>query len=136
MLWTTPSFAFGCRRSCADAGKNSLRAKFGLDSPPPPIIQNSMVNTVLRGDSGVLIRGKISKAAIAAVAAVSTFGVCSPLSGQERREPSTVVVYGDASRDWMAEVQRFSGFIAVKGSFTQDPSFPSGVTEPYCLTCR
>ncbi len=56
----------------------------------------------------VRIRGKISKAAIAAVAAVSTLGLCSPLFAQERRESSTVVVYGDDSRDWMAEVQRFA----------------------------
>jgi hypothetical protein len=36
-----------------------------LTAPPPHIIQNSMVNTSLRGDSGVRLRGKIGKAAIA-----------------------------------------------------------------------
>ena len=80
----------------------------GLTAPPPPVIQNSMVNTGLKGDSGVRIRGKIGRAAIPAVVAVSTFGLCSPVIAQERRDPSTIVVYGDASRDWMAEVQRFA----------------------------
>ena len=54
------------------------------------------------------IRGKISKVSIAAGVAASTFRLCAPASAQERSEPSTVVVYGDASRDWVSDVQRFA----------------------------
>jgi len=67
-----------------------------------------MVNTVLRGDSGVRNGGEIGRASIAAGAAASIFGLCSAVFARERREPSTIAVYGDASRDWMAEAQRFA----------------------------
>ena len=65
------------------------------------------------------IRGKIDKVAIAAVVAVSTFGMCSPLFAQERRAPPTIVVYEVASRDWMAEGQRFADILGMHGSFSQ-----------------
>jgi hypothetical protein len=55
--------------------------------------------------------GKISKASIAAGVAASTFGLCAPVLAQERSEPSTVVVYGDASRYWVYAVDGLSGSI-------------------------
>ena len=111
MLWTTPALHLNAAEAAPMRGKTASARIMGLTAPPPPIIQNSMVNTGLKGDSGVRIRGKIGKAAIAAVVAASTFGLCSPLFAQERRESSTVVVYGDASRDWVAEVQRFADIL-------------------------
>jgi hypothetical protein len=49
--------------------------------------------------------GKIMAACIVASMGI---GPWSPVFAQERRESSTVVVYGDESRDWVAEVQRFA----------------------------
>lgn len=70
-----------------------------------------MANKGLRGDSAVLNGGKIGKAVLAAVVAALAFGLCSPLFAQERRESPTVVVYGDGSRDFVAEVQRFAALL-------------------------
>ena len=82
-------FAFECRRSCADAGKSSRRAKYGIDSPPQKI-QNSMLNAGLKGDLGVRNRGKIGKAAIAVA---STFGLYArQITASQRPLSSTVAL--------------------------------------------
>lgn len=38
-------------------------------------------------------------------------GLCSPAFAQEHRELPAIVVFGDGSRDWMAEIQRFADFL-------------------------
>jgi hypothetical protein len=53
----------------------------------------------------------IGKIMAACVVASMGIGLWSPVFAQERRAPSTVVVYGDASRDWVAEVQRFTDML-------------------------
>jgi hypothetical protein len=53
----------------------------------------------------------IGKILAACVMASMGAGLWSSVFAQERRAPSTVVVYGDASRDWVAEVQRFTDIL-------------------------
>jgi hypothetical protein len=77
--------------------------------------------------------GSIGKIMAACVVASMGIGLWSPVFAQERRAPSTVVVYGDASRDWVAEVHRFTDIldprdrpVIVAGSTAT--SFPTNVT--------
>jgi hypothetical protein len=74
--------------------------------------------------------GKIMAACIVASMGIDLW---SPVFAQERRESSTVVVYGDESRDLVAEVQRFADILdprdrptIVAGNTTT--SFPTDVT--------
>jgi hypothetical protein len=56
-------------------------------------------------------RDSIGKIMAACIVASMVIGPWSPVFAQERRAPSTVVVYGDASRDWVAEVQSFTDIL-------------------------
>jgi hypothetical protein len=53
----------------------------------------------------------IGKIMAACVVASMGIALWSPVFAQERRAPSTVVAYGEASRDWVAEVQRFAALL-------------------------
>jgi hypothetical protein len=53
----------------------------------------------------------IGKIIAACVVASMGVGLWSPVFAQERRAPSTAAVYGDASRDWVAEVQSFADIL-------------------------
>jgi len=48
---------------------------------------------------------------VAAALMAPLLGLCSPAFAQEHREPPAVVVFGDGSRDWMAEIQRFADLL-------------------------
>lgn len=85
------------------------------------------------GGSTVRNWGQIGKAAKAAGVACLTFGLCSPLFAQERRRPPILVVYGDNSRGYVAEVQRFAGVLdprdrPVNVAGNAITSFPASVT--------
>jgi hypothetical protein len=52
--------------------------------------------------------GGVPKAAIAVSVAAWAIGLCAPAFAQEK---PTIVVYGDESRDWMADVQHFADIL-------------------------